>query len=450
MRWIGLAVLIMSIPIFAALIGRGNAKRDLAIMLLGLLVFVTGKWSHSVALYVWPVWQGSTKGVFLSLVDTLAIALLITRPPGKYRIPFLPLILLYILTVVVSIVPAYNKVAAVFTVAQLVQMIILYVAVASELHRPTAIRALMLGLSAGLIFQAAYVIRMKLGGMVQAYGTFSHQNLLGMAVELSLLPLIAAVLEGERNKFVYAGIIAGAVCIAGSGSRAAMGFAAIGTVLLILFSLARKSTKRKWQVVGLGVAGAVVMVPLGIATLQDRFGGGAFKTQENARITLGNAARLMANENVLGVGANNFVVVNNTQLYLERAGGKLTQATRRQPTHNAYLLARSETGWAGEITLILLLGGLATAGIVLAFKKRKLPLAGLALGNAAAIGVVALHSNYEYALHQKEIQQFLFLNAAMLAGLMYQASRGARKNSLPRRADESRTELMDKPTLAEA
>jgi hypothetical protein len=67
----------------------------------------------------------------------------------------------------------------------------------------------------------------------------------------------------------------------------------------------------------------------------------------------------MSADHWLGVGANNFVSVNNTGGYAARAGMDWGPATRSKPAHNAYLVARAETGWLGEIALIRGPGGVS-------------------------------------------------------------------------------------------
>ena len=427
MRWIALAAVCLSVIVFAALLGGNRVRRDWAVFAIGALAFCVGELSLAASPYVWPGWQGLEKGIVLSLIDSLALALLVTRIPGRYSLPFLWLIALYFLATVASLISASNRLAGLFIVFQILKMILLYVAVACELHRPSAVRALLKGLSIGLLIQAGFVARQKVGGMVQAGGTFEHQNVLGMAVELSALPLIAAVMEGERSKLVYVGVIAGAICLAGGGSRGSMGFFAIGLVLLVTLSLVRRSTRRKWQIVAIGVLASAAIVPLGIATLTDRFGGDSFTTEETSREALAEAARSMASDNLLGVGANNFVTMSNVGGYLARTGIDVAEGTRRQPAHNAYLLARAETGWFGEGALILLLGGTATLGVATAFRKRRVRYAGISLGSACAILAIALHSNFEYALLKSDVQTLFFLNAALVAGIAAIAKSGRTK-----------------------
>lgn len=418
MRWVGLTIIILAIPLFVALLGGSVQRRNWAMIMLGVLVFIVGFRAPEAAIYVWPAWQGIAKGVFVTLADSIAIALLVTRPPGRYRTVFMPAFLFYFLMLAVSFIPSINKAATLFVAVQFLQMLILFVAVAGELQRPEAVRSLLKGLSIGLMYQAAYVIRAKLGGAVQASGTLGHQNILGMMVELALVPLAAAVLEGERNKLIYAGVVAGGICVAGTGSRGTMGFVALALVLLVLLSLLRNATRRKWQMLGAGTLVAAVIVPLSLATLTERFGSASFSFEETARITLARAAVAMAADHPLGVGANNFVTVSNVGGYLTRAGEMQTQATSARPAHNAYLVARAETGWGGEIALIAIMVTLVGGGMVVAFRYRRVPEAGIALGASVAVLAVALHSQYEYAWHTTDVQRLFFIDAALIVGLL--------------------------------
>lgn len=429
MRWIALAVIFLAIPIFAALIGRDRQRRDLAVMALGGLVFFVGYNTAEASIYTWPTWQGIAKGMVVSLADSLAIALLLTRPPGRYKTYFLPVFTLYFLTLALSLVSSVNWIPTTFVVFQFAQIMVFFVAIAGELQRSSALRNLLKGIALGLLLQAAYVIRQKLGGVVQATGTLGHQNIMGMMVILGIMPLIAAVLEGERNKLFYAGIIGGAICIAGSGSRGTMGFFAISIVLLVFLSLMRRATARKWKMLGLGVLASAMIIPLAVETLRDRFGTSSLITEESARATLAKAAQLIAADHPWGVGANNFVVVNNVGGYLNRAGGMLTELTNAQPAHNAYLVARAETGWVGEIAMIALLTTLILSGLVTAFRYRRQPVAGIALGSGIGLFAIAMQSNFEYAWHILEVQRIFVINAAIIVGCLVLAKQTTGKSA---------------------
>src|SRR5690606_7875244 len=121
------------------------------------------------------------------------------------------------------------------------------------------------------------------------------------------------------------------------GSRGAMAIVAIALVVLVLLSLARRFTQQKLKVLGFGILALAVVVPVGLNTLTARFGDTPFTAEEDQRAAFERAARAMAADHPLGVGANLFVSVNNLQGYAERAGVAWNFANRSAPVHNAYL-----------------------------------------------------------------------------------------------------------------
>ncbi|MBS0477843.1 MAG: O-antigen ligase family protein, partial [Proteobacteria bacterium] len=291
---------------------------------------------------------------------------------------------------------------------------------------------LLRGLSLGLMLQAGYVINQKLHGVVQATGTMYHQNTLGMMTELALLILIAALLAGERATLIKAGIVAGLIVIAGGGSRGAMGIAGGGIVVYTLLSLIRQVTPIKLKMVGLGVLAAVVIVPLGMATLKERFGSESITTQETQRAAFERAARAMAADHpILGVGANMYVPTANLQGYADKAGVAWNFANRSAPVHNAYLLARAETGWAGEFAFLALLIVPIAIGLRFAFRNRNGMSGEIALGAAAAVAVNLLHNNYEFTVFNYEVFALVFVAIGMIAAQVRGATQPMRRRPAP-------------------
>lgn len=424
MRWIGLAIVLASIPILIGFLKSGGVKRrDYTVLAAGMLIFFLGALQPSASPIAWPYWQGISKGISLSLLDSIAIALLVTRQSKVRSPPFTLLFALFFIPIALSWALAPVKMASFFVVFQIGQMFIFYIALAGELQRRAAIMNLMKGLALGLIIQAGYVISQKASGVVQATGTSAHQNIIGIMVILSLLPLLATVIEGGKNKLVYLGILAGTIIVSGGGSRGALGFLALAIILFLIFTFARRGTALKKKAIGIVLLAGLVAIPLSMMTLRDRFGDDSVLTEEAQRAAFERAARAMAVDQPLGVGANNFVNVNNTQGYAERAGLDWSPFLRSKPVHNSYLLARAETGWAGEIALILLIWGTAVAGIRTGFRRRRDPLIGLALGPAAAIVAIGFHATYEYAIYLPEVQRLFFVNAALIGACMAFAER---------------------------
>ena len=425
MRYIALLFLIASVPILMGMIGRDKKKRDWAVMAVGVLMFCTGTIEASAALIAWPAWQGLSKGIIISLIDTIALALIFTRHKRLNKAHFWPLIIIFAIPICVSVALAPEKQAAMFIVVQIAQMAVFFVALSGELQRPSAMRSLIQGLSIGLMIQAGYVLSQKASGAIQASGTMPHQNILGMTVELAALPILAALLEGEKSKLAYGGLLGGLIIIAGGGSRGTMLFFAIGAAILLVLSLVRRNTSRKWQIVGVAALACALVVPMATVTLSERFGGVPVTTQETERAAFERAAAAMAADHPLGVGANNFVSVNNLQGYASRSGLDWAPALRSKPAHNAFLVSRAETGWAGEIALIILLSGLVWAGLKAGFRMKKVRIFGISLGCASAIFAVALHSMYEYAILTSIVQRILFANAAIISAVLLLQQRTA-------------------------
>lgn len=409
-----LAVLILlTYPIFCALLRAYPHRRTWAFVALGALPLLSN--IPPGYLYGWASWDGIARGFGVSFLAMLALALITVRAPTRGKLPFWGLFAFYALTLFVSVFGSTMWLATVFVWWQFASIMIVFAAVGGEAHVPAVRASLLSGFSIGLIYQASFSIFQKLTGAIQAAGTFDHQNILGLAIEFSLLPLIAAALAGDRRKGVAIGIIAGLICIAGSGSRATMGITGGCAILLGLLSLARRVTPRKIRAVSAGALLLAIVTPLALATLNDRFQGGTFVTEEDQRVRFEEVAKNIADDHPLGVGANQFVFISNSRGYADNAGVAWQTGNRSVPVHNAYLLARAETGWLGQIAFTLLLAVPCYIAFRLSFGERKSAGGDVLLGTAIALVANMIHNMYEYAVHEFSIQALLIVNLGIIA-----------------------------------
>lgn len=415
MRFVALALILLSLPLFVAWLQSAQKNRDIAMTLLGALVFAGGSLRIDAGIIVWTGWPGTSPGIGITVADTLAVALLVTAKRHATGLPFKGLLAGYLAVLALSVTYSRMPMASTFSVWDFGRVIIAFLAVGGELARPTAYRALLNGFSVGLMVQAGYVIQQKLSGVVQATGTLPHQNLLGMMTELTFLNLVAAMLEGERSRLMKLGALAGLIIVAGGGSRGTMALTGAATLLLIMLSLIRHRTSRKSAIAAGAVLMLLVTVPVALTTLKDRFGGGSLVTEEEVRNSMETAARAISQDNVLGVGANLFGHVSNVEGYAARAGVAWYGSNRAMPVHNAYLLARAETGYHGEAMLILLLLVPVAAGLRHAFRYRRMSSEGVALGSAVALGTIAVHSTLEFNLLTSNMELPWAMNIAIIA-----------------------------------
>ena len=432
MRFVALAILFTALPLIISLLRQHPHRRPLAFVALGLVLFFGDTLRIDAAIIGWPMWNGIVRGIQISIVDIIAVALIVTRRKVSGKLPFWGVIAFYGATLFVSVLQSTAPMASFFVCWQFLRMALVFAAIAGEIQNAQLRKGLLTGFSLGLMLQAGYVISQKASGVVQATGTMYHQNVLGMMTELALLPLLAALLAGDRRKILVAGIAAGLIVIAGGGSRGAMSIAGGGVVVLMILSLVQGVTPIKLRVVGLGVLALVVTTPLAMITLKDRFGSNSVTAQDDQRPAFERAARAMAGDHPFGVGANMYVPVANVQHYADRAGVAWNFANRSAPVHNAYLLSRAEAGWLGELAFILLLVVPFIAGLRLAFARTTIDRE-IVLGSAVAVGVNAVHNNFEFAGLEFNALMLLVINIAIVAAIA-RASRNPRsKVSKPNR-----------------
>ena len=245
MRIIGLLIILLSIPVFIAWLRRYPRQRKWAYLGVGILPFVITALNLDAAFVTWPAWPGYAKGILVSLLDALAIAILVSSRAPLKKLPFFLLFLSYLSAVALSIVVSSLPMSSFFYFFQVARVLLIFVAVASFAGNPHAIRWLSFGLALGAIFQAVVTIEQRLSGVVQAAGTMGHQNLLGLMLHFVTLPLLALLLAGERNKLIMLGVLSALVAVALGASRGTVGFVALGILLLLALSLARRATDRK-------------------------------------------------------------------------------------------------------------------------------------------------------------------------------------------------------------
>ena len=429
-------VLLACLPVLISLFRQKEQNRLYGVAAVGILLLAPDL-SMNGFLYGWPAWKGTSLGLSVSPLTVIALSLLVTHRKTRGKLSFWPLFAFYGLTLVLSIIPSAQKIGTVFTWWQFASVLVIFAAIASECHRSEVRNSIANGLSIGLVYQAGQVVWQKASGVVQAAGTFGHQNILGLAIELSVVPLIALILSGNKSPLLKVGVVAALVCVGGSGSRATVAIAGAAIVLLLVLSVFLRSTPRKMNIVGFAFVGLLVATPLALGTLNQRFGDTQITTEDAGRDSMERTATLMANDHPFGVGANQYVPTSIHGGYADRAGMSWMWTIRNKPVHNAYMLARAETGYLGQAAFFLMLLVPIIAAFRLAFRNRRNPIGELALGSAVALTANALHNNYEFAVHTSAILPLLFFNIGMVAALIRHSAvmrRQARQAARERRA----------------
>lgn len=422
MRFLGILLILLSLPVFIWWVRAYPSQRKWAYFAIGILPF-TMSWANlDVAFINWAMWPGFARGLIVSILDTLAIALiLVARAPFR-NLPLLGPLIAYMLAVTLSMAFSDQWLSSSFYAFQLLRIILVFVAVASVVGKPGAVRWLAFGLAAGAIFQGLVTIDQRLSGAIQATGTMAHQNILGLMLHFVTLPLLALLLAGERSKVIMLGVLASLVAVALGASRGAAGFVALGIALLFMLSMARQMTPHKWKMAGLGALMLAVAGPLAVSSLDGRFAAASRAAPAyDERAAFERAAKAMWNDHPMGVGANQYVIVANSKGYSQNAGVVWNSGSRAAHVHNIYLLVAAETGWIGLLTLVTLFVWTILRGLIFAFANRKDPRGDVVLGASVAVFVAALHSFWEWIFVVYNTQYVFAISLGIIAGSIKQA-----------------------------
>ncbi|QTD56258.1 O-antigen ligase family protein [Parasphingorhabdus cellanae] len=426
MRFVALAVIIFSVPIFFVLLQQNARYRRYLYFAVGFLPFVISAWNLDGAIISWATW------------------------PGQIAFPFTAIFIAYIGAAALSIVFSNNPQASFFYAWQLGTVMLVFWASANICMTADGPKMIIAGLICGITLQAGFSINQKLSGVVQASGTMGHQNLLGVATHFALYPSLALLMATKKAKLPVLGVIAGLIVVAFGASRATIGLAGIGVMLLIFLSMVRKPSARKTKVAVIGLVILAAATPVAISSLQQRFAINSTEGSNEERQAFERAAKMIWSDHPMGIGANQYVVIANTEGYSQRAGVIWNQGSRSAPVHNSYLLVAAETGFIGLFCFILLIFVPIIAALKFAWANRGDPRGDLAVGIGVTLTVFALHSFYEWVMLTWVIQYLLAIAIGMLAGLMMQRKAMKRAAVIAKRKKQQETGGNGVPALVKS
>ena len=413
-KWIFLAGLFVLTPFLVSLL-RAHPQKYLpmAAFCLGLIPFLEARFNIVASPYTWPAWQGYVKGIDVSLMDSIAVAMIIAsgrvKTPSRLKAAFA----FYVFAVFVSTVAAEERWPPVFYAWQLARVALVYYAVAgaSLTNRQVPI-ALLTGLTAGLSIQAGVTLFQRAGGTAQATGWFVHQNLLGLISHFIVYPALAALLAGYHQKRMALCVAAGLIVAWAGGSRATIGLMVAGFVLTTAISYWYRPSSRKAAFAGAGLLCMIVAVPILNAAVERRSEAiRAGSSEERERMKA--AARMVMADYPLGTGADRFVAVANVGGYRARANVAWTSAAA--PVHNTYYLVAAEMGMLGLAALITFLAAMLSLAVSIVRRRPKGFEGEYAVGITVMTLVVAAHAYVEWVPMLYVCHVLLAMNLGILA-----------------------------------
>jgi O-antigen ligase len=384
-------------------------------------------------------------GLYLSwLMRALANRKSELRP----RIHFSPALLSYIAIVLLSVLVAQDATLSLFEVFLLVQASLVYVYVANFVRTRQDVQFVVSVLLIGCLLESLAMIALKINGMPTAIwglpsnihwihmdtdarlgfarigGTIGSPNTAG--AYLSIVLATAAALQftslGRVHKWLAALVLGvGGVALIFTFSRGAWIAFAVSIAVLCFVAWHRRGLSLKAPI-------AIIMIlTLLYLPFHESISGrllGDDRGSAESRIPLMNLAfRIIEDNPVLGVGANNFTVVMSHYLTPEFRRGFLFAV------HNKYLLILSETGIGGLLAFLAFLLGAMRKGWR-CWRLQDRFLSPLALGFTAALVGHMLQMGVD-VFRGRPIQQLVWLVAGLLTAMYGMCARQSSSNSAP-------------------
>jgi len=421
LKWIGLAILLAAaFPLWVRL--RSNPGLIAKVMMLiGFLPFGTSPFHLYMAPVSWSEWPGYVKGFELSVLDVLAAALYLALPGGRNTVPFRLSMAFYFGAVLLSAFQAEVPTAALFYAWQIARMFLVFAAVSRASADRQAANALFVGMAAGLCMEAAVAAWQRLAtGVLQASGTTSHQNTLGLMSHLIVFPSFALLLAGRRGWLPIVVLLAGLAVEILTTSRATIGLAVAGYGATFVLSCLRQWTSRKALVLFIATGALAVAAPVVLSSFDQRFAAEEQVAEElpdyDERAAFVAAASMMVSDHPLGVGANNYVTAVNVYGYNAKAGVIPTSTSLAANVHNVYWLVTAETGYLGLITFLCVLLPPIIVALRCGWRIRDDDGGDLSIGIGVALLIVYAHSMYEWIFVTFEPQYMLAVGLGLMVG----------------------------------
>jgi len=403
---------------------RGNPRHIPKIwMLVGFLLLEHGPLHTYMAMYSWAgLWPGYVQGAEISLVDLILLAIYLSLPRRTNSLPFLFPMAFYFFTALLSVFQASVPTAALFYCVQLARIFFVYAVVTKACADERVVPSLLKGLAVGMFVVAGQAVweRFVLG-VLQTPGGFGHQNFVGMVSHFIVYPFFALLLAGERGFFAYAVSFTGALIAVLTTSRATLGFAGMGYVMMFMLSAFRGWTARKTKVMAVGAIAVALLSPLVVVSFEKRFSSNAetsYLEPDEVRVALEKAAQMILSDHPMGVGVNHYVQAANIYGYNQRAG--LDWTSSGAYVHNVYWLVAAETGYIGFVAFVILLFPPLIVAFSCGWRNRKDRRGDLLLGLGVGLLTVYLHSFYEWIFITFQAQYLFAATIGMVAGVAQQ------------------------------
>ena len=362
MKWLAFGMCILvGVPLMTGLASWSGFGRVLLIAML--LVSTVVKISVNFASL--EEYRGPDRGFEVSLTDLIAVSLGLGLTISNWKnfrwlpmnlIPYLMLLGLSVM----SVANAPDTQIAGFTIFKWLKTAFLYWTVFNCVWCDWPLEGMIAGIIGVGALETVIGLQQKyLYGMYRINGTFDHSNAIP-AYFLLVLPILICWLFAKRRSATVVCLGLGSslgMCfvIAATMSRAGLALMGLSVLSTLAYGLVKNPTLPKF---GFAALMSLVMMIGGIKALDsfiERFEN-APKSSAEARDEFNTAAKLMADDNWLGVGINCFSrVMTEDQRYRDSVH-VMQDEEHAGVCHHIYWLTAAEVGYVGMCLLITIFG----------------------------------------------------------------------------------------------
>lgn len=415
MRILAIIIVLAAFPAFIALL-QSKAHRKWAFVALGAMPMLFAPLNLDGSFISWPVWLGHARGLTLTIVDPLALAICMRYGRGQATPPLLWAFAIYLVCLLPGLFAGPFTPAS-FFYFQAIRITLFFYAVYVAVLNGQTMR-IADGLAIAVIASGAMSVYHGISGAVQAPGMLGHQNLTGLATNLCVPLLLALAIITKRRLFLVAVAAAAMGAIAG-GSRGTIIFLGISLAGTIAAVVLVRPNGRTLAIAAVAVLGLAAAAPFAMQKLTERNVG--FE-KDPERVAFERTAELMIEEHPWGVGLNNYVSVANVGGYFDEAGVRWGVGARSTNVHNTYLLVRAEAGLLGLAGFMVWLLSPVLAAAAALF-RRQIALREVSIACGFAIAATALHSQFEWVLVTATPQYLVALMSGMIAAVAAHSAR---------------------------
>lgn len=404
-----------------------NSRRLMWLGMLLVMATVLIFESTSINFMSHETYRGTSRGMEVSLAYLCALAVLLGVVIRKGKIRIMPdmgcrLFALYFLVCLLSIVNAANALLSFFEIWKMLMLYLLYLAVWNYMSLTDDVEVIAYGLAVVVLLNFPEVVWGYFHGVYQSRGVFPHQNSMGMFMAMAGCLFLARLFSSpDWNSRVFNGVIfsVASVSLLLTYSRGAIACYPIGCGLTLMATLVYEFNRWKLIITLLLAIAGITVVAVFTPRIIERFER-APERSKLTRIELANSALYMMNDNLFGVGINNWgIKINppspysraemnpNLQYYGEKDG----------IVETIYLLVGAECGYGGLVMLLIWFAYYWLVALRLLKKLAHSPRFYFAAGALGGLLANYLQSILEWVLKQQVNFMLLILVFAVLGYL---------------------------------